>query len=200
MSIQSTLNQGMSVAALLFSQSDFAKETREIRMANKNISKLSAISEEAGKGIRAYVTGDPELIHEGTDVKSDVPELGIKTRAQEGIAREREKIAGLRPTTENIAANVEAQEQIGDFSFADAYHNPENYTFRTVDGRVSLRRKADEAKMSADEALAAEAERIAATPSFDLSKLAEGPRARVERAYKKAERDTKYLSKKEDTK
>lgn len=200
MSIQSTINQGMSVAALLFSQSDFAKETRDIRLAERNIGKLSTISNEASEGIKAYITGDPELVHEGTDVKADVPELGIKAKAQEDIAREREKIARLRPTSQNIAAHIEAQENIGESSLADAYHNPEKYTFRTVDGKMSWRMKQDAAKDSAADALTAEAERIAATPSFDLSKLAEGPRARVERAYKKAERDTKYLSKKEDTK
>ena len=202
MSIQSTINQGMSVAALLFSQSDFAKETRDIRMAEKNINKLSTISNEASEGIKAYVTGDPELIHEGVDVKADVPELGIKARAQEDIAGEREKIARLRPTSENIASHIKAQENIGEGTLADAYHNPEKYTFRTVDGKMSWRMKQDTAKTAANDALAAEAERIAATPSFDLSKLAEGPRARVERAYQRAERDTYYLNKnkKEDTK
>lgn len=202
MSIQSTINQGMSVAALLFSQSDFAKETRDIRMAEKNINKLSAIGKEADYGISQYVEGAGTDVS-AADLKENLPEFGIAARTREQIAEQRQKIAELKPSKENIGKYTAAAEDAGEYSLVNAYKNPSSYTFGPREGALygyTKKQKQDAAKASAADALTAEAERIAATPSFDLSKLAEGPRARVERAYKKAERDTKYLSKKEDTK
>ena len=189
MSIQSTLNQGMSVAALLFSQSDFAKDLRGVRVAKRDIATYETMADE-GRTIEGGVEEKLAKIKNPSDeMKAEAAE-NVAT-AQTAIAEMGEQgyktLFRLKPSAKTYA---DYQKHAGDTT--NIQKEKERY--------LSKLGKQEQAKMSADEALAAEAERIAATPSFDLSKLAEGPRARVERAYKKAERDTKYLSKKEDTK
>lgn len=206
MSIQSTINQGMSVAALLFSQSDFAKETRDVRILNKDIGKLEQIQESGRKEITDYVKGADEGAEvEAADIKDSVPGYGTMLEAEDALLAKHRQLASIRPTRENIENYGYAKRNMGGWD-REAYANPEDYTFGYHKGydtyHVGKKQKQDAAKASAADALTAEADRIAATPSFDLSRLAEGPRARVERAYQRAERDTYYLNKnkKEDTK
>ena len=206
MSIQSTINQGMSVAALLFSQSDFAKETRDVRILNKDIGKLEQIQESGRKEITEYVKGADEGAKvEAGDIKDNVPGYGTMLEAEEALLAKHRQLSSIRPTRENIENYGYAKSNMAGYD-REAYANPADYTFGYHKGydtySVGKKQKQDAAKIAANDALAAEAERIAATPSFDLSKLAEGPRARVERAYQRAERDTYYLNKnkKEDTK
>lgn len=206
MSIQSTINQGMSVAALLFSQSDFAKETRDVRILNKDIGKLEQIQESGRKEITEYVKGADEGAKvEAEDIKDNVPGYGTMLEAEEALLEKHRQLSSIRPTRENIENYGYAKRNMAGYN-REAYANPADYNFgysKEYDTyHVGKKQKQDTAKTAANDALAAEAERIAATPSFDLSRLAEGPRARVERAYQRAERDTYYLNKnkKEDTK
>lgn len=208
MSIQSTINQGMSVAALLFSQTDFAKETRDVRILNRDIGKLEQIQESGRKEITEYVKGADEGAKvEAEDIKENVPGYGTMLEAEEALLEKHRQLSSIRPTRENIENYGYAKRNMAGYD-REAYANPADYTFGYVKGKeydtynVGKKQKQDTAKDAAKDALAAEADRIAATPSFDLSKLAEGPRARVERAYQRAERDTYYLNKnkKEDTK
>lgn len=191
MSIQSTINQGMSVAALLFSQSDTAKNLRSIRMAKKDIATYETMADE-GRTIEGEVEERmANFTNPSNELRKEAAEnvAAAQTTIAEMGERGYKELFRLKPSAETYNAYQRHAGEPGNIQ-----REKERYISKLD------KQKAEEIK--ANDAVAAEMERIAATPSFDLSKLAEGPRARVERAYQRAERDTYYLNKnkKEDTK
>lgn len=199
MSIQSNINQTWSLAAFLLTQSDAVKDWHAANRTQKQIGKLENIQKEAKKGVAQYVEGAGEEVP-AAQVKEDVPELGIVAQTNSQIAEKTKSLAETKPTTKNIQKYIDAKEQAGPGSIVELYENPEEYVIGPRKNALYGYTKVQQTKNKANEALQVEAERIAATPSFDLDKLHPSARARVERAYKKAEHDTKYLNKKEAVK
>lgn len=86
MSIQSTLNQGMSVAALLFSQSDFAKDLRGVRVAKRDIATYETMADEG----RTIEGGVEEKL-----AKIKNPSDEMKAEAAENVATAQTAIAEM---------------------------------------------------------------------------------------------------------
>lgn len=195
MSIQANINQGLSLVTLLFQQTDVAKKWSQETQAKKDLANYYKMAEQ-GVEIEEATEEWAENVAANTGGTAPSPEM--KKERAEGEAAAQETIA-----------------QLGENAAKKLYElNPTEKTYqayvRTATGIPSIRQqkaqymskldKQIEAKNKAADALAAEQARLKEANSLDLSKLDERARPRVERAYKKAERDTKYLTKKEDTK
>lgn len=207
MSIQANINQGLSLLGLLASQSPMAQagrvkteERARVKSAEKSITKLEKIRDQGDEDILAYVQGAEGMPLSAEQIKEEVPGYSTKIRAEKELANKYEQLAHLKPTEENLAGYNAALSSTQGYAH-QAFENPKGYEFEYDKkfGGYGVR-QVQKAKQKAAEALQVEAERIAATPSFDLDKLHPSARARVERAYKKAEHDTKYLNKKETDK
>lgn len=204
MSIQSNINQTISLAGFLFSQSPLAeKHKAKVREEAAMETKQEAVN----KAIDAY----ERFAEQGNEIDVAVENWAEK-RAKAGVS--------TSPEQKKERAEAEQRGQLfiqekGEEAYRSKYEldptdrNYEMYV-RAMAGRPDITRqgknymsqldKQIENRNKAADALAAEQSRIAASNSLDLSKLDERARPRVERAYKRAERDTKYLTKKEDTK
>lgn len=188
MSIQANINQTMSLAGLLFSQTPIAEEGKIAAQHKREV-------KEAKRGVNLAGQVETEALEKYEEVAD---EIGKK----EGLT-EAQKDASLMETAEyqiwkeTMSAETKAHSRLAELEPTEA----------NISGMVNRRRaelEQAEIEQKAKDALAAEQKRIAnsnkLTDMYDLSKLHEGPRARVDRAIKKAERDTKYLTKKEDSK
>lgn len=210
MSIQSNINQGISLLSLLASQTPAAaahreKAAEEQRIetekgrVGKQIENATKLKDQALAGIKTQLEEVPEgMTGEELDM-GDFSDVSIYNKQQIRLGELHEQMARLDPSDENfdkytqaITSAKEAEERI---------NNPKTSFYQLKNGGVSLSQKRDKAKTSAADAGRVEAERLAEsrnlTNMLDLSKLDERTIGRVNRAYKKAERDTKYLTKKD---
>lgn len=174
MSIQGNINQIWSLSALLRSQNPETKRKAELYQANKYKQNLEKIEGEALEGYTEAINTPLEDIKKQTWDTARQMETEVHRRITE-----------LDPTLGNVRGLVYRQQAEADQAEAD-----EN----------EILTKQNKAKQSAAKAQMAEAQRLAESRMLDLSKLDERTIGKVERAYRHAERDTKYLSKKEETK
>ena len=204
MSIQAQLNQTLSLAGLLYSQTPMAEAQRE-KIREK--AATEAKQKEVNKAIDAY----ERFAEHGAEI-AEVTEDWAEKRAAAGIT--------TSPEQKKERAEAEQKGQLfiqerGENAYRSKFEmdpTGENYEayVRAMADRPNITQQGKEyisqldkqiqTRQKAADALAAEQARIAASNSLDLSKLDERARPRVERAYKRAERDTKYLTKKEDAK
>ena len=172
MSIQGNINQGISLMSLLASQSPMADEQRE-RIKNAKIQK------QADKDVETY----EQMADYGIDPTNEA-EAAVQLQIAEKGASAYQKQFELNPNTHNYNRYQASLGDVGD-----------------LQSQLSKFQKQQQMKESAADAGMAEATRIAEsrdlTNMLDLSKLDERTLGRVNRAYKRAERDTKYLRKKD---
>lgn len=173
MNIQSSINQSISLAGLLWSQTPYAAAQRD-KMAQKQKVKDNE------KAINEY-----EMMAE----YGAIPETEAETAVQLEIAKR-----GQAALKEQFALKP-SEETYNQYMYAESY-------MQELEGiRNKLSR--EQAKHRAAQALEDEVGRIeesnALTNMYDLSKIDERAMPRLERAIKRAERDTKYLNKKEGT-
>lgn len=172
MSIQSNINQGISLMSLLVSQSPIAD-------ANRERIKEAKIQEQADKDVETY----ERMADYGMEPTNEA-EAAVQLKIAEKGASAHQKQFELNPTTQNYRMY---QASLGDVN--------------ELQGQLSKFQKQQQMKGAATDAGAAEAQRLAEsrnlTNMLDLSKLDERTIDRVNRAYKRAERDTKYLTKKD---
>lgn len=181
MSIQANINQSISLMGMLASQTSLA-ETQRTKARLKAEDKAAIM--QADKDIEVY----EKVADYGKTPETEGERVVQQEIAEKGKRGYLSKFM-LEPTEENLAMAERAADDIAELR---AQKIPEEKT----SSRAAEKRKArEEAEKAAQVSLEEEQMRIAKTPSFDLDKLAEGPRARVERAYKKAEKDTYYLNK-----
>lgn len=186
MSIQASINQTMSLAGLLFSQTPIAEEgrieaqhKRRVKEAKRDINLAQAAENEA---LDTYVETVEKISKAGK-------EKGLSDAEIDNSIMETAEYAVYK---EAMAAETKAHSRLAELE----------PTKKNISGMVS-RRRAEmeqlEVEQKARQALAAEQSRISksnqVTKSLDISKLDKRTLPRVERAYKRAERDTKYLTK-----
>lgn len=205
MSIQSNINQGISLMGLLISQNPALREQAEykadVERTQKRVNNLSEIEANYTEEINKALTEGKTELKDFLD--TDAGGYLHAERAVSGeITSARKKLVELDPTAENLEAYA-GYAGMND----DAFAHPENYTISptTYKGQLTYSigkkepktatSKAEDAAERAADAGAAEAARIASSHMYDLSRLHDAPRARVERAIKRAERDTKHLKK-----
>lgn len=174
MSIQANINQGISLAGLLLSQTPMAATHRE-KVAEAQ--RAEAAQRQADKDVETY----ERMADYGIEPANEA-EAAVQSMIAEKGAAAYEKQFELNPTTKTYKQYTQALD-------AKGYYQREQ-------SRLS---KSQETKNAAMDAGKAEAERIAEsrnlTNMLDLSKLDERTLGRVNRAYKKAEHDTYYLQK-----
>ena len=168
MSIQSNINQGISLMSLLVSQSPLADAQREKI-------KEAKIQKQADKDVETY----ERMADYGIDPTNEA-EAAVQLQIAEKGASAYEKQFELNPTTYNYGRYQASLGDVGDLR-----------------GQLSKFQKQQQMKDAATDAGMAEAQRLADSNMLDLSKLDARTIDRVNRAYKKAERDTKYLTKKD---
>ena len=197
MSIQSNINQGISLASLLISQSDFAKTQAAARRLGKEIDANKAVGDEALAGIKAALEGaEQPMTGEELDM-GDYGDASIYNDSVIRLADLRGRMASLKPSAENVEAYSMAKSNARDAQTRQ--DDPSSALYTLKNGGISMSRlqKQQQMKESAVDAGMAEAARLADSNMLDLSKLDERTLDRVNRAYKRAERDTKYLTKKD---
>lgn len=188
MSIQSNINQIFSLAGLVFPHTPLGQEMSKRYQVDKDIEAANKFAEQGRE------------IEEST-------ESWAEERAAKGIStspEQKKERAEAEAQGQNLLVEKGISAYKAKFDMDPTEKNYENYV-RQLAGRPEIEQqkktyiskldKQIESKNKAADALAAEQERIAASNRLDLSKLDERARPRVERAYKKAERDTKYLTK-----
>lgn len=195
MSIQSTINQGLSLASLLISQSDFAKTQAEARRIGKEIEATQAVRNKALTGIKTALEGvEQPMTGEELDM-GDFADASIYNESVMRLAGLQGRMASLKPSTENVDTYSMAKTSAREAQ--ERQNDPSSALYTLKNGGVSMSRlqKQQQAASAAQDAGAAEAERLAASNMLDLSKLDERTIERVNRAYKKAEHDSYYLRK-----
>ena len=195
MSIQSTINQGLSLASLLISQSDFAKTQAEARRVGKEIDATKSVRNEALTGVKTALEGVEEpMTGEELDM-GDFADASIYNESVIRLAGLQGRLASLRPSAKNVETYSTAKTNAREAQ--ERQDDPSSALYTLKDGGISMSRlqKQQQAASSAQDAGAAEAERLAASNMLDLSKLDERTVGRVNRAYKKAEHDSYYLNK-----
>ena len=174
MSIQSNINQGLSLMSLLASQSPMAAAHRE---AVAEAQKAEEIQRQADKDVETY-----ERMAEHGVEPEDEAEAAVQLQIAEKGASAYQKQFELNPNTHNYGRYQASLRDVGE-----------------LQGRLSKFQKQQQMKDSAADAGMAETQRLAEsrnlTNMLDLSKLDERTIDRVNRAYKKAEHDTYYLQK-----
>lgn len=168
MSIQANINQGISLMSLLLSQSPMADAQREKIKEDK-------IQEQADKDVETY----EQMADYGIDPTNEA-EAAVQLQIAEKGASAYQKQFELNPNTRNYKKYQASLEDVGD-----------------LQGQLSKFQKQQQTKQIAADAGMAEAQRLADSNMLDLSKLDARTLDRVNRAYKRAERDTKYLTKKD---
>lgn len=195
MSIQSTINQGLSLAALLVSQSDFAKTQAEARRLGKEIDATKAVGGEALTGIKTALEGaEQPMTGEELDM-GDFADASIYNESVIRLAGLHGRMASLKPSAANVEAYSTAKTSAREAQERQADPSSALYTLKNGGISMSRLQKQQQAASSAQDAGAAEAERLAASNMLDLSKLDERTIERVNRAYKKAQHDSYYLNK-----
>lgn len=174
MSIQSNINQSISLMGLLISQSEYAKHTQEVSRAKKNVATAGKAAEVAGESISDL---PPDASLSTVEMHA-----GLYDETLGALESAEQRLFSLDPTEKNYKEILKSREGRAEMKSA-------------VSEEISSRKKAAEARAKAADAAEAEAERLRMSRMLDLSKLDERTTARVERAYKRAERDTKYLTK-----
>lgn len=174
MNIQSNINQMVSLAGLLVSQTPMAAAAKEKAVEQQ---KLKGLQKNIGKAEAAT----EEVLKEYDDAKGSYEQAAAEelfTSSFEKEATAQEELFYANPTAEGARSVVR-------YKAALAGHKD---------------RLEDIAKEEASMALQKEQERIANSnqivKSLDISNIDERALPRLERAYKKAQRDTKYLTKK----
>lgn len=168
MSIQANINQGISLMSLLVSQSPMADEHRE-RI------KEAKIQQQADKDVETY----ERMAEHGQDPTNEA-EAAVQLKIAEKGAAAYQKQFELNPNTYYYGRYQASLGDVGE-----------------LQGQLSKFQKQQKMKESATDAGMAEAQRLADSNMLDLSKLDTRTLDRVNRAYKRAERDTKYLTKKD---
>ena len=104
-------------------------------------------------------------------------------------------MASLKPSAKNVEAYSVAKSNAR--AAQERQDDPSSALYTLKNGGISMTRlqKQQQAASAAQDAGAAEAERLAASNMLDLSKLDARTVDRVNRAYKKAEHDSYYLNK-----
>lgn len=174
MSIQANVNQMLSLAGMAARFSPRAEHKAHIR----NLTNKAETAWQAFEKSKDAAT-DEQLL----DPTSEAYKLTALTE-EEALAAQMD-LYRADPTAEHAKMIVRDREML-------------ERTKKEMKEARNAREKAE--GTNPEEALANEQSRIANSNEImrglDLDKLAEGPRARVERAYKKAEKDTYYLNKK----
>lgn len=174
MSIQANFNQLLSLAAMAARFAPGAERKAQIRQLTKRAEAAGTTHTRA-----TDAATDEELL----DPNSEAYKLTAMTE-EESLSAQMD-LFRADPTEENARSVIKEREQVG-------------LTKKEMAEARNAREKAE--GTSPEEALANEQSRIAnsneVVRGLDLDRLAEGPRSRVERAYKKAEKDTYYLNKK----
>lgn len=179
MSIQANVNQMLSLAGMAARLAPGAERKAEIYQTKQNLDRADTAF------FKAMV--EHEKVLETNEVGSFKEEAAgaLVNETEETVANLQRKLFELDPSTQNAKMAARAE------------------------GRLQAIEKAKTERerllgSTPEEALVKEQSRIASSNEvvrgLDLDKLAEGPRARVERAYKRAEKDTHYLNKKEENK
>ena len=193
MSIQSNVNQGISLVSLLASQTPMAAAQREkavhsqqIKTLRENVSRAEEANYQAlalAENAETEFKGNKEAEEAAYEVYGDT--LKAELEARERLFRE-------DPTAEDVRQLVLTRGAISGYETGLAEAR------ETADQKRGIKSKTAEATKKARENLAAEQERIAAsneiTRSLDISNIDERALPRLERAYRRAQRDTKYLS------
>lgn len=172
MSIQANINQGISLAGLLLSQTPMAAAHRE-KVAEAQ--KAEAAQRQADKDVETY----ERMADYGIEPTNEA-EAAVQLEIAEKGASAYQKQFELNPTTHNYNRYRASLGDVGD-----------------LQGQLSKFQKQQQMKGAATDAGMAEAQRLADSNMLDLSKLDARTLDRVNRAYKRAERDTKYLTKKD---
>lgn len=209
MSIQANINQGISLAGLLLSQTPMAATQREKQAEaqrietekgriGKQIENATKLKDQALVGIKTQLEEVPEgMTGEELDM-GDFSDVSIYNKQQVRLGELYERMATIDPTDENFDKYTQ---QITEAKEAEKRMKNPQTLYQLKNGGVSMSQKRDMAKSAAADAGKAEAARLAEsrnlTNMLDLSKLDERTIDRVNRAYKRAERDTKYLTKKD---
>lgn len=174
MNIQSNINQTLSLAGLLWSQTSMAEEQKVKQAQQRKVKENKKAIEEFER------MGDYGVIPE-TEAEAAV-QLAI---AEKGRNAYQEQFM-LDPHTKTYNKYLYAEDWV-----------------KELEGERD-RISRNDAKRRAASALEDEVGRIeesnALTNMYDLSKIDERARPRLERAIKRAERDTQYLTKKEAAK
>lgn len=174
MSIQANVNQLLSLAGMAARFAPGAERKARI----KDLTKRAETASEAYEKSMDAATNE-----EMSDPTSEAYKLTALTE-EEALSAQME-LYRADPTQEHARTIIRDRELL-------------EGTKKEMKEARNAREKAE--GTSPEEALANEQSRIANSNEImrglDLDKLAEGPRARVERAYKKAEKDTYYLNKK----
>lgn len=175
MSIQANFNQLLSLAAMAARFAPGAERKAQIKQLTKRAETASNASE---KAMDALVESG-----EWDDPTSEAYKLTALTE-EEALSAQMD-LFRADPTIEHAKMIARDRTLL-------------EWTKRDMAEARNAREKAE--GTSPEEALANEQSRIAnsneVVRGLDLDRLAEGPRSRVERAYKKAEKDTYYLNKK----
>lgn len=170
MSIQSSINQGISVASLLLTQTPMASARREAKAEEVQAAREK---KESKKDIEAY-EHMAEYGVEPTNEAEAAVQVAIAEKGHAAYGRAFE----LDPTVRNYKMY---KATAGDIEY-----------YKNAQSKLG---KQQQAASSAQDALAAEQARIHNSRMLDLSNLDERTIGRVERSYKKAEHDSYYLRK-----
>ena len=195
MNIQASINQGISLAALLVSQSDFAKTQAEARRLGKEIKATKSVESESLTGIKTALEGaEQPMTGEELDM-GDFADASIYNESVMRLANLQGRMASLKPSAKNVEAYSVAKSNAR--AAQERQDDPSSALYTLKNGGISMTRlqKQQQAASAAQDAGAAEAERLAASNMLDLSKLDARTVDRVNRAYKKAEHDSYYLNK-----
>lgn len=190
MNIQANINQGISLMSLLYSQTPMAEEARESMAHTRQIKGAEGKIKEAEKAeniaLEEYqkILDNPKITDEG--ILQSAEYKGY-TAAGEAVEDAYKDLMRLDPSTGTYKRIVARQRESAE----------QREAVEQVRKKSPID-KQNETSIAANEALAAEQQRLANTPDF--SHIDERARPRLERAYNRALRDTKYLTKKEGTK
>lgn len=201
MSIQSNINQGVSLMSMLASQTPQAAERR----ANKEVEADIAKSEmkrkykeqQDLKEATADYTLKQALVKDYDRSKKGTPGGRSEGLKEHILTRQTAYTAGKRlldlaPNEELAKTLGKYQEDITELNSQIKFNEQKN-----IQNKINkeVAKKVKEKEAAAKSALAVEQERISNTPSFDFGKLHPDTMPYMERAYKKAMRDTKRINK-----
>lgn len=173
MSIQSNINQITSLAGMLMSQTPMAAAAREkevekqrLKGLQKNVGKAEAASEEV---LKEYDNATGSYEQEAAD------ELYVSSLEKEVSAQE--ELFYADPTVEGARSIVKGKAALAGYK----------------EGLQDINKKKAEKALQDEQTRIADSNQI--VKSLDISNIDERALPRLERAYKRAQRDTKYLAK-----
>lgn len=185
MSIQSTVNQGISLLGFMIGQTPMAAAQREKAVEAERTRKVKQDLARAGESTEASLSSLETVLDTS---KSEGEKRTAEDLFSEQLKREidiQTELFEREPTVERAQSLIHARTASRDYDETLAEDRQENPTAR--------------ATREAQSALAAEQNRLAAsneiTRSLDISNIDERALPRLERAYKRAQRDTRYLAK-----